>query len=424
MINGWHKIKLEKVAKHIQSGGTPKSDNPEYYKGDIPFVSIEDMTASHKYLYKTIKTISIEGLKNSSAWIVPKNSVMYSIYATLGLPNISKIEAATNQAILNIIPHSEKIDTEFLYYYLLSLRYSIYKFSSQTTQSNLNAKIVRGFDLYIPQELLEQKKVASILSKTDEAIEQTEKIIAKYQRIKAGLMQDLLTKGIDEHGNIRSEKTHRFKTENGLRVPEEWIVKSSSELLNIINGGTPSTSTNEYWENGTIPWLSVDDFNNEGRYVFTTTKQITPKGLLNSSTCLLPKNALIISARGTVGVISQLGTAMSFNQSCYGLISKNEKMLSNDFLYYSLKLIFDTGSVVKSGSVFDTITRKTFSEILVSFPNNELEFNKIVEIISTLDKFICEQKVNHLKLLSLKTGLMQDLLSGKVRVKIKEEATA
>ena len=76
----------------------------------------------------------------------------------------------------------------------------------------------------------EQTKIAEILSTVDQAIEQTEALIAKQQRIKTGIMQDLLTRGIDEHGNLRSEQTHRFKDSPLGRIPMEWEVKPWSRL--------------------------------------------------------------------------------------------------------------------------------------------------------------------------------------------------
>lgn len=105
-----------------------------------------------------------------------------------------------------------------------------------------------------------------------------------------------------------------------------------SDLVSIIGGGTPKTSKTEYW-NGDIPWLSVKDFNNDFRYVYKTEKRITQLGLENSSTKILNKGDMIISARGTVGEIASIPYPMTFNQSCYGLRAK-ENMITSDFLYY------------------------------------------------------------------------------------------
>ena len=96
-----------------------------------------------------------------------------------------------------------------------------------------------------------------------------------------------------------------------------------SEVMDVIGGGTPKTSKPEYW-NGDIPWLSVKDFNNDYRYVYRTEKSITKEGLENSTTKLLDKGDMIISARGTVGEVASVPYPMAFNQSCYGLRAKSD----------------------------------------------------------------------------------------------------
>lgn len=155
-----------------------------------------------------------------------------------------------------------------------------------------------------------------------------------------------------------------------------------SELMDIIGGGTPKTSKLEYW-NGNIPWLSVKDFNNDFRYVYKTEKSITKEGLENSSTKLLDKGDIIISARGTVGKIASIPYPMAFNQSCYGLRAK-ESLIASDFLYYLIK---HNVSILKNqthGSVFDTITRETFDGIEVEIPEYG-EQERIASLLSNLD---------------------------------------
>jgi type I restriction enzyme S subunit len=155
--------------------------------------------------------------------------------------------------------------------------------------------------------------------------------------------------------------------------------------MDLIGGGTPKTSKPEYW-NGDIPWLSVKDFNNDCRYVYKTEKHITRIGLENSSTKLLQKGDVIISARGTVGEIATIPFPMAFNQSCYGLRAK-PNMVTADFLYY---LIMHNVHVLKKnthGSVFDTITRDTFDSIEVDIPDIETQA-RIASILSVLDEKI------------------------------------
>lgn len=297
------------------------------------------------------------------------------------------------------------------------LRISISLLGQGSTRFNLPKKrLLKELTFLIPKSTAEQSQIAAILSQADEAIVQTEALIAKYERIKTGLMQDLLTKGIDENGNIRNEATHEFKDSPLGRIPVKWEVEKLSFIAEVINGGTPSTHIKDYWTNGKIPWLSVEDFNNGSRYVFKTSKKITHKGLLNSSTNILKPSEIIISARGTVGVISQMKYCMAFNQSCYGIKSKHNNKLPNDFLYYQLVRIFKEGLVSTGGSVFSTITKKTFDKIFIPFPNTNYEVNIITKRLGNLDLWIERQKQQLSKLKSLKTGLMQDLLSGKVRV--------
>lgn len=170
-----------------------------------------------------------------------------------------------------------------------------------------------------------------------------------------------------------------------------WQKVKLSEIIQLIGGGTPKTTNNTYW-NGNIPWLSVVDFNDDNRYVTTTEKTITELGLQNSTTHLLDKGDIIISARGTVGALAQLATPMAFNQSCYGI--KATERSCNDFLYYLLKNSIGKLKKNTHGSVFNTITRDTFSNIVVSIPPLD-EQRKIAGILSALDdKIELNNKIN------------------------------
>lgn len=155
-----------------------------------------------------------------------------------------------------------------------------------------------------------------------------------------------------------------------------------SELMEIIGGGTPKTSVAEYWD-GEIPWLSVKDFNNDYRYVYETEKSITNEGLKHSSTKLLRKGDVIISARGTVGEIATIPYPMAFNQSCYGLRAKQE-VVTEDYLYYLVKYNVSVLKKNTHGSVFDTITRDTFDRIEVDIPDID-EQKKVASILNEID---------------------------------------
>ena len=172
---------------------------------------------------------------------------------------------------------------------------------------------------------------------------------------------------------------------------EEWKECKLSEIMDLIGGGTPKTSNPDYW-GGDIPWISVKDFNGERRYVGDTEKKITKLGLENSSTKILSKGDIIISARGTVGELAIIPSDMAFNQSCYGLRAKD--FVDSCFLYYLLKQSVNILKHNTHGSVFDTITRETFENISVKLPPLPTQ-QKIAAILSSLDdKIELNNKIN------------------------------
>ncbi|MDY5821328.1 MAG: restriction endonuclease subunit S [Helicobacter sp.] len=162
---------------------------------------------------------------------------------------------------------------------------------------------------------------------------------------------------------------------------EQWQEVRLGEVAEIISGGTPKTSIPEYW-NGEIPWLSVADFNNGKKYVIASEKFITQLGLQESSTKLLQRDDIIISARGTVGVIAMIPYPMAFNQSCYGLrICGNAH---SHFIYYCLKVFTKYFIHQSYGAVFDTITTKILSDFTFLLPPLTIQ-QKIAEILSSFD---------------------------------------
>ncbi|HLR25303.1 MAG TPA: restriction endonuclease subunit S [Fodinibius sp.] len=172
----------------------------------------------------------------------------------------------------------------------------------------------------------------------------------------------------------------------------DWTKHKLSHIIDIIGGGTPKTSKEEYW-NGSIPWLSVVDFNNSNRFVEKTEKSISEVGLKNSSTNILNQGDIIISARGTVGALAQLLNPMAFNQSCYG-IRGLEDHIKNDFLYYLLINTVNNLKRIAHGGVFDTITRKTFESIEVNVPPIDKQ-EGIASVLGLFDQKIqLNQQIN------------------------------
>ena len=172
---------------------------------------------------------------------------------------------------------------------------------------------------------------------------------------------------------------------------EEWKEYKYTDLCTLIGGGTPKTSEPSYW-GGDIPWLSVKDFGNDEKYVYSTEKTITEAGLNNSSTKLLRRDDIIISARGTIGAIAMLASEMAFNQSCFGIRSND--IVEQHYLYYLTKTKISELQKNSHGSVFDTITRDTFAKIDCVIPSKKIQ-RQIASILSSLDdKIEANRKIN------------------------------
>ena len=177
---------------NISSGGTPKSTVPEFYGGEIPWVSIADMTERGMWINSTDRTLTKAGLDNSSAKIYPPNTVLYAMYASIGECSIASVELSSSQAILGIRPDPEKLHFEYLYYYLNSLKERIKLLGQWGTQSNLNAGMVKEFKIPLPP-LPEQKRIAETLNTARQEIGTLKTLVDQYRTQKRGLMQKLLT---------------------------------------------------------------------------------------------------------------------------------------------------------------------------------------------------------------------------------------
>jgi len=166
-----------------------------------------------------------------------------------------------------------------------------------------------------------------------------------------------------------------------------------SSVIDLISGGTPKTDSSEYWD-GNIGWLSVTDFNDDLRYVYESEKSITKLGVENSNTKFLEIGDIIISARGTVGAMSQIGLPMCFNQSCFGIRGKKE-IVSTDYLYYAIKNYIENVVKRSQGSVFNTINLASFDLMEIEIHDTIPKQHKVTKILSDLDEKIeLNNKIN------------------------------
>ncbi len=184
----------------ISSGGTPLTSNDEYFNGDIVWVSIDDISQSDKYIYDSSRKLTDKGIENSSAKIFPKGTILYAMYASIGKCSIAGVDCATSQAILGILPDPQKLDNQYLYYYLCSIQDMIILQGQKGTQSNLNKKMVFDFRIPVPCknndiDIEKQKAIADVLAKIDEEISLNNEKIEKIKKQRK-ILQKYLLNGI------------------------------------------------------------------------------------------------------------------------------------------------------------------------------------------------------------------------------------
>jgi type I restriction enzyme S subunit len=186
----WEVKRLGDVAE-MGSGGTPTSSVPAYYDGDIPWASISDMTKGGKVISSTDRNLTRAGFTNSAAQMFPAGTILYAMYASLGECSIAGISLCSSQAILGIRP-KDKLNGEFLYYFLTSLKAIVKTLGQQGTQANLNKGMVQDFRLSLPP-LPEQTAIASVLTEMDGELAVLEQRREKTRALKQAMMQELLT---------------------------------------------------------------------------------------------------------------------------------------------------------------------------------------------------------------------------------------
>ncbi len=185
----WQQVKLGEIST-CYSGGTPSTQVPEYYDGEISFINSGDLNQRH---IKSVKgMLSILGVENSSAKFVKKNTLLMALYgATAGVVAITHIDAVINQAVLAIVV-KENYDNNFIFFGLEQIKNTLVKKYRQGGQPNLSAKIIKSIKLRLPS-LPEQKRIANILYTAKKEVESLNQLAEQYRTQKRGLMQKLLT---------------------------------------------------------------------------------------------------------------------------------------------------------------------------------------------------------------------------------------
>jgi len=330
-----------------------------------------------------------------------------SVRGTMGKVGIvpKELDGANITAnLIRISPDRNKIYPCWLQQVFINERFQeqLNNASSSTTIKTIKALELSSLKLALPT-LIEQKRIAEILLTIDSAIEKTSQLIEKKKELKKGLMQELLSRGIG-HKKFR-------KTEVG-EIPEGWEIAKIKDVGKIITGGTPPTKNMKYY-NGEYLWATPADLG-MNKYIRSTKRMLSKEGMEVSR--IIPKDAILIVCIGsTIGKIGLAVQDMAANQQINSVICNNQ--LDSQFVYYWL-LKSSNSLVSMAGRQAVPIVNKTDFSLLTIAKPPQIEQQRIGFILTSVDAEIEQEVSEKYKFEQLKKGLMQALLTGRVRVKI------
>lgn len=391
----------------VISGGTPSTTVGEYWDGDIAWCTPSDITSTKgKYIYKTDRNITHQGLKNSAATILPPNSILLCTRATIGELKLSGVPMATNQGFKNLSPNATG-NVDYLYYLLQTKKKDMVELAIGSTFVEISKKALCNIALQAPP-LPEQERIAEALSDVDGMISSLEKLIAKKKAVKQGAMQELLT--------------------GKKRLPGfagEWQEHILGDLCYLITKQTGFDYTNEIKpslvdinSNTTLPFIQNKDF--EGKNVNVKTDYYIPYDVaIKYPRILLDETCLLISLSGRIGNVGlyEKSNGLAFIGGAVGICRfKDEQNAEWCMLYLQSsagqKQIFECQ---KSGAQHN-LTVEDVRKLIVKSPSTIEEQTTIASILSDMDDEIevLEQKLT--KTHQIKQGMMQQLLTGKIRL--------
>lgn len=311
------------------------------------------------------------------------------------------------------IPNCD-VDVRWLYYQLLL--FDLKRLNESTGVPSISRDYLKKQKI-VYQEFDVQRKIADILSTVDDVIEKTEAAIEKYQAIKAGMMQDLFTRGIDtQTGKLRPtiEEAQELYKESKLGwMPKDWdIIEFKDACLEFINGGTPSTKNASNWV-GSIPWITGADFLESFEVGFIR-RHINEDALRYSSSHLIREGNILLVTRTGVGKLAIAPFDVAISQDITGIILDPSQYCVEFFYYYLQALVEDFKKMIQGTSINGIIRSDLEATLILKPPLDEQK--QIASVLKALDKNLKNEQSNLGKYLDLKRGLMADLLTGKVRV--------
>jgi type I restriction enzyme S subunit len=344
-----------------------------------------------------------------------KGSILFSVRAPVGKINIADQDYVIGRGLAAI--EGDKVDSGYLSQYLRFITHAFRNASQGSTFESINSNTLGAWPIAFPRSNIEQKKIAEVLASVDLAIEQTEALIAKQQRIKTGLMQDLLTRGIDEHGQLRTEVTHAFKDSLLGRIPVEWKVSPAENLcLAVIDckNRTPPATMDGH------PVIRTPNVRH-GEFVFDGLAWTDEKSYEIWVARGKPRvGDVVITREAPYGEACQIPPNIPL--PCLGqrmmMYQTDPTKLRSDYLVFALysQAVQTRLFELAGGSTVGHIKVGDIRTLPIPHPVNIAE-QKLISLAlskaSTELKELVEQKN---KFTSVKTALMQDLLTGRKRV--------
>ncbi|ELB2104874.1 restriction endonuclease subunit S [Vibrio parahaemolyticus] len=367
-------------------------------------------------LMEDMKYTTVDGYNEWTQRAVPAyGDVLFTREAPAGesclVPHDKKV--CMGQRMVMLRPNKDVTDPIFLSLILNTERTKtdISRLSIGSTVSRINIADIKKLKVASPP-LQEQRKIAQILSTWDRGIATTEKLIDASKQQKKALMQQLLT-----------GKKRLIDPETGKVFEGEWETEQFDKLFDIEIGGTPSRSNETYWDDKLETnnnWLSIADL--KGKFISRTKERISDLGVAKSNVSLIPKGTIVMSFKLTIGRRAFLNIDTYTNEAICALLIKNKDKLDNNYLYQALEIV-DFEQEIDQAVKGKTLNKAKLKRLKLLMPSVK-EQQKIASVLTAADKDIelLEAKLLHFK--QEKKALMQQLLTGKRRVKVAETEAA
>lgn len=391
----WHDGTVSGLFR-VVTGTTPSTSSPEYWEdGTQVWITPADLSNNNGrvYISNCERKITDLAVRDCNLSCLPIGSIIVSTRAPVGYVALNRTEAYINQGCKGLIPKENAGTEVYYYYYLKSKTSELTRMSGGSTFKELSKKSLEQFFVPIPQDY-ECKKIGSILSTVDAAIAATDEVITKTEDLKRGLMQDLLTKGIDEEGRVRSEETHEFREQRirseTFKFPKSWKFKNMGDIITLKRGyDLPSDKRVA----GDVPVIS------------------------SSGVCGYHHEATVCGPGVVTGRYGTLGEVFFIERDFWPLNTTlyvcNFKSNDPKFISYFLK--FHLEAYQSDAVSIPGINRNFVHKIPCASPPLPEQY-RIATILSTVDRDLAAERDHRARLLTLKKGLMQDLLTGRKRV--------